>query len=339
MPAMLALGRVLPKIDLTSEKIQAELLNELKVTMQDFIDALSDIQPSVMREITVEVPEVHWEDVGDLEEVKQELMEAVIWPIRYRDFLNRVDAVPPKGILLYDPPGTGKTLLAKAVATESEANFISVKGPEILSKWVGESEKAIREIFRKAKQASPCVVFFDELDAIAPVRGGGYGDSRVTERVISQLLTELDGLEELRNVVVIAATNRPDIIDPALLRPGRFDKLIYVPPPDRAARKEIFKIHLRKTPLGEDVDLERLAEITEGYTGADIAGVCKTAKMLAVREHLQKYRDEKEAREKLGELKVYWRHFEEALRKVKPLSSKEMELYKKVAERFSRISS
>ncbi len=171
------------------------------------------------------------------------------------------------------------------------------------------------------------------------MRGGGYGDSRVTERVISQLLTELDGLEELRNVVVIAATNRPDIIDPALLRPGRFDKLIYVPPPDRAARKEIFKIHLRKTPLGEDVDLERLAEITEGYTGADIAGVCKTAKMLAVREHLQKYRDEKEAREKLGELKVYWRHFEEALRKVKPLSSKEMELYKKVAERFSRISS
>ena len=336
--AMRALRRVLPKIDLTSEKIPAEVLNELKVTMKDFLNALSDIEPSVMREITVEVPEVHWEDVGDLEEVKQELMEAVIWPLKYKDLLGRVDAVPPKGILLYGPPGTGKTLLAKAVATESEANFISVKGPEILSKWVGESEKAVREIFRKAKQAAPCVVFFDELDAIAPVRGGGYGDSHVTERVISQLLTELDGLEELRNVVVIAATNRPDIIDPALLRPGRFDKLIYVPPPDKSARKEIFSIHLRKTPLAEDVDLDKLAELTEGYTGADIAGVCKTAKMLAVREHLQRYKDEEEARKHVDELKVAWRHLEGALKKVKPLSRKELELYKKVAERFAGIS-
>ncbi len=335
--AMRALRRVLPKIDLKAEKIPVEVLNELKVTMKDFLDALGDIEPSVMREITVEVPEVHWEDIGGLDEVKQELMEAVIWPIKYRDILSHVDAKPPKGILLYGPPGTGKTLLAKAVATESEANFISIKGPEVLSKWVGESEKAIREIFRKARQAAPCVVFFDELDAIAPVRGGGYGDSRVTERVISQLLTEMDGLEELRNVVVIAATNRPDIIDPALLRPGRFDKLIYVPPPDKPARKEIFKIHLRKTPLAEDVDLDRLAELTEGYTGADIAGVCGTAKMLAVREHLSKYKGE-EAKKQLKELKVAWRHFEEALKKIKPLPKKEMELYKQAAERFARLT-
>jgi len=335
--AMRALRRVLPKIDLSSSKIPAEVLNELKVTMKDFIDAMGDIQPSVMREVAVEVPEVRWEDIGDLEEVKQELKEAVIWPLKYRDILRHVDAKPPKGILLYGPPGTGKTLLAKAVATESEANFISIKGPEILSKWVGESEKAIREIFRKAKQASPCVVFFDEFDAIAPTRGSGLGDARVTERIISQLLTEMDGLEELRDVVVIAATNRPDIIDPALLRPGRFDKLIYVPPPDKNARREIFKIHLRNTPLLDDVDLDYLAEKTEGYTGADIAGICSTAKMLAVREHLEKYRNDEEAKKHVNELKVSLRHLEEALKKVTPISRREMEFYQEAIERFKRI--
>jgi transitional endoplasmic reticulum ATPase len=335
--AMRALRRVLPKIDLSSSKIPAEVLNELKVTMKDFIDAMGDIQPSVMREVAVEVPEVRWEDIGDLEEVKQELKEAVIWPLKYKDILRHVDAKPPKGILLYGPPGTGKTLLAKAVATESEANFISIKGPEILSKWVGESEKAIREIFRKAKQASPCVVFFDEFDAIAPTRGSGLGDARVTERIISQLLTEMDGLEELRDVVVIAATNRPDIIDPALLRPGRFDKLIYVPPPDKNARREIFKIHLRNTPLLDDVDLDYLAEKTEGYTGADIAGICSTAKMLAVREHLEKYRNDEEAKKHVNELKVSLRHLEEALRKVTPISRREMEFYQEAIERFKRI--
>ncbi|MEM1743273.1 MAG: CDC48 family AAA ATPase [Nitrososphaerota archaeon] len=334
--AMRALRRVLPKIDLSAEKIPAEILNELKVTMKDFLDALNDVQPSVMREITVEVPEVHWEDIGDLEEVKQELKEAVIWPLKYKELFRHMNAKPLKGILLYGPPGTGKTLLAKAVATESEANFISVKGPEILSKWVGESEKAIREIFRKARQAAPCVVFFDEFDAIAPTRSSGIGDSRVTERIISQLLTEMDGLEELRDVVVIAATNRPDIIDPALLRPGRFDKLIYVPPPDKNARKEIFKIHLRNTPLSEDVDLEKLAEMTEGYTGADIAGVCGTAKMLAIREHVEMYGDT-EAKKNLDKLKVKMSHLVEALKKVKPLSTREMEFYKEVAERFSRL--
>jgi transitional endoplasmic reticulum ATPase len=335
--AMRALRRVLPKIDLSSSKIPAEVLNELKVTMKDFIDAMGDIQPSVMREVAVEVPEVRWEDIGDLEEVKQELKEAVIWPLKYKDILRHVDAKPPKGILLYGPPGTGKTLLAKAVATESEANFISIKGPEILSKWVGESEKAIREIFRKAKQASPCVVFFDEFDAIAPTRGSGLGDARVTERIISQLLTEMDGLEELRDVVVIAATNRPDIIDPALLRPGRFDKLIYVPPPDKNARREIFKIHLRNTPLLDDVDLDYLAEKTEGYTGADIAGICSTAKMLAVREHLEKYRNDEEAKKHVNELKVSLRHLEEALKKVTPISRREMEFYQEAIERFKRI--
>lgn len=335
--AMRALRRVLPKIDLSAKKIHGEILNELKITMKDFLDALNDVQPSVIREVTVEVPEVHWEDIGDLEEVKQEMKEAVIWPLKYRELFRHIDAKPPKGILLYGPPGTGKTLLAKAVATESEANFISVKGPEILSKWVGESEKAVREVFRKAKQAAPCVVFFDEFDAIAPTRSLGIGDSRVTERIISQLLTEMDGLEELRDVIVIAATNRPDIIDPALLRPGRFDKLIYVPPPSRDGRREIFRLHLKNTPLAEDVDLEKLAEITEGYTGADIAGVCSAAKLLAIREHVEKYKDVEDAKRDLSELKVSLRHILEALKKVKPLSTREMDFYKEVAEKFGRI--
>ncbi|HHO57232.1 MAG TPA: AAA family ATPase, partial [Thermoplasmatales archaeon] len=271
--AMRALRRVLPDIDLEAETIPAEILNKLVVNRKDFYEAFKSMTPSAMREVVVEAPNVRWDDIGGLDEVKQELKEVVEWPLKYGELFQHMDAQPPKGILLYGPPGTGKTLLAKAVATESEANFISVKGPEFLSKWVGESEKAVRETFRKARQAAPCIIFFDEIDAIAPSRGG-MGDSHVTERVISQLLTELDGLEELRDVTVIAATNRPDIIDPALLRPGRFDRLIYIPPPDKKAREEIFKIHTRKKPLAKDVSIKELAEKTEGYTGADIAAVC-----------------------------------------------------------------
>ncbi len=241
-------------------------------------------------------------------------------------------AQPPKGILLYGPPGTGKTLLAKAVANESEANFISVKGPEFLSKWVGESEKAVRETFRKARQAAPCVVFMDEIDAIAPTRGSGF-DSHVTERVVSQILTELDGLEELRGVVVIAATNRPDIIDPALLRPGRFDRLIFIPPPDRKAREEIFKIHTRGKPLAEDVDIAKLAEMTENYTGADIAAVCNEAVMLAIREYISEGKPlDRDTMKK--ELKLKMKHFEEAMKKIKPISKEELEQYLRIAEKF-----
>jgi transitional endoplasmic reticulum ATPase len=227
-------------------------------------------------------------------------------------------------------------LLAKAVASESQANFISIKGPELLSKWVGESEKGVREVFRKARQAAPCLVFFDEIDAIAPVRGGDFGDSHVTERVISQLLTELDGLEELRGVVVIAASNRPDIVDPALLRPGRFDRVLYVAPPDRDSRFQIIKIHSQKTPLAEDVNILHLADITEGYTGADIASFAAAAVMLALREHIAKYQDPIEAKKHSKEMKLYMRHFEEAMKKIRPLSNQELNWYKRIAEQFGR---
>jgi transitional endoplasmic reticulum ATPase len=333
--AMRALRRILPQIDFEKESIPAEILNKIVVTMNDFMEALKDVEPSAMREVLVEVPTVKWEDIGGLADVKLELQEAVEWPLKYPEVFEHLDAKPPKGILLYGPPGTGKTLLAKAVANESEANFISIKGPELLSKWVGESERAVREVFRKARQAAPSIIFFDEIDSIAPVRGGGYGDSHVTERVISQLLTEMDGLEELRGVVVIAATNRPDIIDPALLRPGRFDKLLYVPPPDLEARKEILKIHLRKKPLAEDVNIDEIAKRTEGYTGADLAAVCNTAVMLAVREHIMANKNPEEAKKSVKDVKVCRRHFEEALKKVKPISQKELEMYKRISEEFA----
>jgi transitional endoplasmic reticulum ATPase len=333
--AMRALRRILPQIDFEKETIPAEILNKITVTMNDFMEALKDVEPSAMREVLVEVPTIKWEDIGGLADVKLELQEAVEWPLKYPEVFEHLDAKPPKGILLYGPPGTGKTLLAKAVANESEANFISVKGPELLSKWVGESERAVREIFRKAKQAAPSIIFFDEIDSIAPVRGGGYGDSHVTERVISQLLTEMDGLEELRGVVVIAATNRPDIIDPALLRPGRFDKLLYVPPPEIKARKEILKIHLKNKPLAEDVDIEELSKGTEGYTGADLAAVCNTAVMLAIREHIMENKNPDEAKKNVKSIKVCRRHFKEALKKVKPISQRELEMYKKISEEFA----
>ncbi|MCC6020197.1 MAG: AAA family ATPase, partial [Thermoproteaceae archaeon] len=312
-------------IDMNQPAIPPEVLEKIRVTMADFIGAMREIIPSALREIHVEVPQVRWDDVGGLEEAKQELREAVEWPLKYPEKFKKFGLRPPRGILLFGPPGTGKTLLAKAVATESGANFIAIRGPEILSKWVGESEKAIREIFKKARMAAPCVVFFDEVDAIAPARGLG-GDSLVSERVVAQLLTEMDGIKTLENVVVIAATNRPDILDPALLRPGRFDRLIYVPPPDYRARLEVLLIHTRTTPLAKDVDLEELARRTEGYTGADLELLVKEATFLALREDIN-------ARE------VAMRHFEEALKKVSPSIMPDMlKFYESWLERARRLS-
>jgi len=306
--AMLSLRRMLPEINMQESKIPAEVLNKIKITDKDFEDALKDIQPSAMREVQIQRPNVRWEDVGGLQTVKEELQEAIEWPLKHSELFSQADVRPPKGILLYGPPGTGKTMIAKAVAATSEANFISVKGPELLSKWVGESEKGVREVFRKARQASPCVIFFDELDAIAP-RRGSEGDAHVTERVISQMLTEMDGLEDLKGVVVIGATNRPDIIDEALLRPGRFDRILEVPPPDASARKEILKIHTKKKPLDSSVNLDRLVEMTDGMTGADIAAAVNAAAMIAIKEHV--------ANKEKGKLKVTMAHFESALQKIK----------------------
>ena len=334
--AMRALRRVLPEINLSSESIPLDTLRKIVVRMQDFMDVIKEMEPSAMREVFVEVPDIKWEDIGGLSSIKQELQEAVEWPLKYNQIFTYSDATPPKGILLYGPPGTGKTLMAKAAANESEANFISIKGPELLSKWVGESEKGVREIFRKARQAAPCIIFFDEMDAITPARGGSFGDSHVTERVISQFLTELDGLEILTNVVVIAATNRPDIIDPALLRPGRFDRILYVPPPDRDSRLQIIKIHTKKKHLAQDVNIDQLADATDGYTGADIASLSSTAVMLALREHISKYKEPNEAEKHKEELKIHMKHFEEAIKKIRPLSMQELNMYKTISEQFGK---
>ncbi|HEY6589281.1 MAG TPA: CDC48 family AAA ATPase [Nitrososphaeraceae archaeon] len=333
---MRSLRRILPNIDLSTGNIPSETLRQIIVTMNDFMDVIKEMEPSAMREVFVEVPDISWNDIGGLALIKQEMQEAVEWPLKYQGIFTYADAMPPKGILLYGPPGTGKTLMAKAAANESEANFISIKGPELLSKWVGESEKGVREIFRKARQAAPCIIFFDEIDAIAPKRGGDFGDSHVTERLISQLLTELDGLEILTNVLVIGATNRPDIIDPALLRPGRFDRLLYVPPPDRDSRVQILKIHIKKKPLDEAVDIEKLADQTDGYTGADIASLSSAAVMLALREHVSKYKDPKEAEKHKDELKIQMKHFEDAMKKIRPLSTQELNMYKIIAEQFGK---
>ena len=324
--AMAALRRVLPDVDLEAEEIPREVLNSISVTKDDFKNALKDMQPSTMREVLIEKPNVRWEDIGALEEAKQELKEAVEWPLKFGKVFDHMNAKPPKGILLYGPPGTGKTMLAKAVATESEANFIAVKGPEFLNKWVGESEKAVRETFRKARQASPCVIFMDEIDSIAPERGTG-GDSNVTERVISQMLTEMDGLESLNDVVVIAATNRPDIMDPALLRPGRFDKSIFIGPPDKESRKAIFGIHTKNRPLAEDVDLDDLAEKTDGCTGADIAAICNEAVMNAVRHLIAENPEPKD--EDIQNCRVSKEDFEKALDKFGPKSRQELKDYGK----------
>src|SRR4051812_33017759 len=337
--AMRALRRVLPDMDLSSQSIPLETLRKIIVKMSDFMDVIKEMEPSAMREVFVEVPDIKWDDIGGLSTIKQELQEAVEWPLKYSGVFTYADATPPKGILLYGPPGTGKTLKAKAAANESEANFISIKGPELLSKWVGESEKGVREVFRKSRQAAPCIIFFDEMDAIAPRRGGDFGDTHVTERLISQLLTELDGLEILTNVIVIGATNRPDIIDAALLRPGRFDRLLYVPPPDRDSRIQIIKIHTKKKPLAEDVNIEELADKTDGYTGADIASLSSAAVMLSLREHIKKYPDPKEAEKHNQDLKISMKHFDEAMRKIRPLSKQELDMYKNVATQFGKPGS
>jgi transitional endoplasmic reticulum ATPase len=284
--AMRSIRRILPEINMEQSKIPLEVLNKIKITDDDFQNALKDVHPSAMREVQIQRPNVKWEDIGGLAEVKEELAEAIEWPLIHADLFKQADVVPPKGLLLYGPPGTGKTMIAKAVATTSESNFISIKGPELISKWIGESEKGVREIFRKARQASPCIVFFDELDAIAPRRGRSEGDVHVTERVISQMLTELDGLEDLKGVVVIGATNRPDIIDEALLRPGRFDRILEIPVPSKQARKQILEIHLKKKPIDSTVNIEKLVEITDGFTGADIAAMVNAAAMSAIKEHI-----------------------------------------------------
>ncbi|MFQ5977237.1 MAG: AAA family ATPase [Candidatus Heimdallarchaeota archaeon] len=299
--AMHTLRRLLPEIKFEEEALPPEVLQNLIVTKEDFEESLKSIDPSAMREVLIELPDVHWEDVGGLSDVQQKLVEMIDWPIRRPDIFDKHGVDPPRGILLFGPPGTGKTLLAKAVANESEANFIAIRGPEVLSKWVGESERAIREIFRKAKQAAPCIVFLDEIDSIAPRRGSFEGGSHVTETVVNQLLSSMDGIENIAGVVVIAATNRPDMIDPALLRAGRFDRLILVPSSDENARLEILKIHTRNMRLGPDVELAELASQMEGYVGADIENVCREAVMIALRQEIEadfvNLRDFKEAME------------------------------------------
>ena len=324
--AMGALRRVLPEINLDEESVPAEILEKINVTMNDFEDSLKEVPPSSMREVLVESPNVHWEDVGGMEETKQELKEAIEWPLKYREIFEYTDVKPPKGIMLYGPPGTGKTLVAKAVATESEVNFISIKGPELLSKWVGESEKGVREIFRKARQAAPCIIFFDEIDSIVPPRGRDLG-TNVTGRVVSQILTELDGLDNLKDVVVVAATNRVDMVDPALMRPGRIDRILYIPNPDLEARKAIMGIHTRGKPLADDVDLDKLAELMEGYSGADIAATCGAASQSAIHEHLMKYSDPVEASEHKDEVMVKMQHFSRAFEKVKSSSYQKATIY------------
>jgi len=326
--AMAALRRFIEsrKVDLT-KPLPPEVLKELRVTFSDFLSAMKNVQPSLIREIYVETPTVRWEDVGGLEHVKQALREAIEIPLKHPDLYEKMGITPPKGILLFGPPGTGKTLVAKAVATESGANFIAVRGPEILSKWVGESEKAVREIFKKARMVAPAVVFFDEIDSIAVARGYRFDSSGVTDRIVNQLLTEMDGIQPLQKVVVLAATNRPDLLDPALLRPGRFDKIVYVPPPDKAARLQILKIHTKRTPLAADVDLEKLAEMTEGYTGADLEALVREAVLVALRE-------------KLEPRPVEMRHFLEALKIVRPsLTREDVERYERIASQLKKIMS
>jgi transitional endoplasmic reticulum ATPase len=319
--AMKCLRRLLPELNLEEEKIPPETLDKLIVNSEDFTKALREVTPSGMREVFIENPDVKWDEVGGLAEVKRELMEAVEWPMKYPELYEKLGHKMPRGILLHGPSGTGKTLMAKAVATQSEANFVSVRGPELLSKWVGESERGIREIFKRARQSAPCVIFFDEIDSIAPIRGAG-GETVVTERVVSQLLTELDGMENMHGVVVLAATNRADMIDPALLRPGRFDKIIQIPLPDKESRKSILEINCQDIPTADPkspdkIDYEKLAEMTDGLSGADVASIANTAVSLVVHEHLDSAPDAKEITEKASNAKVTMKHFEEAVKKVR----------------------
>jgi len=337
--AMNALRRIRPEIDLEADEIDAEILEDLTVTDADFKEAMKGITPSGLREVFVEIPDVTWEQVGGLEDTKERLRETVQWPLKFPEVFKQMDLESPRGILLYGPPGTGKTLLAKAVASEAKNNFISVKGPELLNKYVGESEKGVREIFEKARQNAPTVIFFDEIDAIAGERGRRSGDSGVGERVVSQLLSELDGIEDLEDVVVIATTNRPDLIDNALLRPGRLDRHIHVPIPDEEARRAIFEVHTRDKPLAENVDLDDLAKRTENFVGADVEAVCREATMQATREFLNSV-DPEEAAESAGNVRVTADHFEHALEEVTPSIDEEIKRrYEELEENFDKARS
>jgi transitional endoplasmic reticulum ATPase len=316
--AMKALRRFLPEIDL-DKPVAAEILSKIHVEMADFKDALKEIEPSTMREVLIEVPRVAWDQVGGLDEVKQKLKETIEWPLTDPDSFTKMGIKPPRGVLLYGPPGTGKTLLAKAVATDTKANFISIKGPEVLSKWVGESEKAVREIFKKARQVAPCIIFLDEIDAIASTRSSGSND-KVSERLVNQLLTSMDGIEDTEGVIVIAATNRPDILDQALLRSGRFDRMIFIGPPSQKERIAILKVHTKDMPLAKDVDIEELADVMEGYTGADIEGVCREAAIISLREDIKND-------------KVRKRHFDEAIKDVRPsVDENTINAYKRIMD-------
>ncbi|NND86263.1 MAG: CDC48 family AAA ATPase [Nitrosopumilus sp.] len=316
--AMRSLRRILPEIDLDEDKISSEILQKIQISSDDFKDALKEVRPSALREVQVQIPNVSWDDVGGLDELKEELREAVEWPMKYKEAYDYVDVETPKGILLHGPPGTGKTLIAKALAKMTESNFISIKGPELLSKWVGESEKGVREIFRKARQAAPCIIFLDELDALVPRRGSGDSGSHVTENVVSQILTEIDGLEELNNVLIIGATNRLDIVDEALLRPGRFDRIIEVPNPDTEGRQHIFDIHTKKKPLDSDVNIGKLVELTDGFSGAEIAAVTNRA----ATEALKRYVNSKT--ENVKSIKITQKDLIDSIDKVKPIKKESL---------------
>ena len=334
--AMHALRRIRPRLDLESDEIDADVLNSIQVTDNDLKQALKGIEPSALREVFVEVPDVTWDEVGGLEATKERLRETIQWPLEYPEVFDQLDMAAAKGVLLYGPPGTGKTLLAKAVANESESNFISIKGPELLNKFVGESEKGVREVFSKARENAPTIVFFDEIDSIATERGGGATDSGVGERVVSQLLTELDGLEALEDVVVIATTNRPDLIDSALLRPGRLDRHVHVPVPDEDARRKILDVHTEHKPLADDVDLAAIARRTEGYVGADLEAVAREASMSASREFVGSVTRE-EVRESVGNVRVTMAHFEQALEEINPSVTPETrERYDAIEQQFEQ---
>ena len=310
--AMRSLRRILPEIDLDEDIISSEILQRIQITSDDFREALKEVKPSALREVQVQIPDVNWDDVGGLDELKDELREAIEWPIKHKEAFDYVDIETPKGILLHGPPGTGKTLIAKALAKTTESNFISIKGPELLSKWVGESEKGVREIFRKARQAAPCIIFLDEVDALVPRRGSGSSDSHVTENIVSQILTEIDGLEELHNVLIIGATNRLDIVDEALLRPGRFDRIIEVTNPDSKGRKHIFEIHTKKKPLENNVNIAKLIEITDGFSGAEIAAISNRAALVALKRYVTG------KSQNIKEIKITQQDLIDAVDKVRP---------------------